>query len=121
MNQRDNGEKEAQVQLMRRIYKTAYLIMADLGEAGDEYDDVVAMFNALVHITRTTANYEQISNERYEIVGLPAYEDRKWESWRDFWHVLGFVACGSCRSMQLHHISTWCMVLCNYTAKHSQF
>ena len=84
INQRDNEEKEAQVQLMRRIYKAAYLVVADLGEAGDDYNDVVAVFNALVHITRTTANYEQISNERYEFFGLPAYEDRKWESWRKF-------------------------------------
>ena len=84
INQRDNEEKEAQVQLMRRIYKTAFLVVADLGEAGDEYDDVVAVFNALMHITRTTADYEQISNDRYEAFGLPAYEDRKWESWRKF-------------------------------------
>ncbi|KAM0798395.1 heterokaryon incompatibility protein-domain-containing protein, partial [Usnea florida] len=47
INQRDNEEKEAQVQLMRRIYKMAYLVVADLGEAGDDYDDVAAVFNAL--------------------------------------------------------------------------
>ena len=84
INQRDNEEKEAQVQLMRRIYTTAYLVVADLGEAADDYNDVAEVFNALMHITRTTANYEQISNERYESFGLPAYRDRKWESWRNF-------------------------------------
>lgn len=52
--------------------------MADLGEAGDRCDDVAAVFNALVLITETTADYEQVINERYEVFGVPACEDRKW-------------------------------------------
>lgn len=84
INQADNEEKEAQVQLMRRIYARANLVVADLGEAGDDYEDVATIFNALMHITRTTAAYEQIEYERYKIFGLPDHTDRKWESWRRF-------------------------------------
>ena len=84
INQADNEEKEAQVQLMRRIYTSATQVIADLGEAGHDYDDVATIFNALRHITRTTAHYEQIGHDRYENFGLPVYTDRKWESWRRF-------------------------------------
>ena len=69
---------------MRRIYKTAYLVVADLGKAGDDYNDVAAVFNPLVHISKTTATYEQIPVERYDLFGLPAFEDRPWEKWRRF-------------------------------------
>lgn len=84
INQADNEEKEAQVQLMRRIYARANLVVADLGEAGNDYEDVNTIFDALLRITRTTAAHEQIESERYEIFGLPVDTDRKWESWRRF-------------------------------------
>ena len=72
-NQRDNGEIETQGQLVRRVYTSAYLVVADLGEAGDLCDDDAAVFNALMHIAKTTADYEQIVNERCELFGLSAY------------------------------------------------
>ena len=84
INQDDIEEKEAQVRLMRRIYTQASLVVADLGDAGDDYDDVATIFNALVHIVKTTSAYEQIGYEHYERYGLAAYTDRKWESWRKF-------------------------------------
>ena len=84
INQGDNKEKEAQVRLMRRIFARADLVVADLGEAGDDYDDVATIFNALMHITKTTTDYAQIEHEKYEMFGLPAHGDRKWESWRRF-------------------------------------
>lgn len=84
INQGDNQEKEAQVRLMQRIYTRADLVVADLGEAGDDYDDVATVFNALWHVVRTTAVYEQIDYERLEMFGLPAHTDAKWEKWRRF-------------------------------------
>ena len=84
INQGDNEEKEAQVRLMRRIFTRADLVVADLGESGDEYDDVATVFNALMHITKITTEYEQIGYQKYEKYGLPAHTDRKWESWRKF-------------------------------------
>ena len=81
----------------------SYLGVADRGEAGEHCDDVAAVFNALVHIIETTADYEQMSKERYELFGVPAFEDRKWQSWRKvFGTSMVFVVCGSCRSMHLH-------------------
>lgn len=84
INQSDNEEKEAQVRLMRRIFARAYLVVADLGEAGDDYDDVATIFNALMDMSKTTTDYEQIRHGKYEKFGLPAPGDRKWESWRRF-------------------------------------
>ena len=84
INQDDNEEKEAQVRLMKRIFATADLVVADLGEAGDDYDDVATIFNALMQITKTTTNHEQITYENYEMFGLPDHTDRKWASWRRF-------------------------------------
>ena len=37
-----------------------------------------------MHIAKTTAAHEQIDYEKHEMFGLPAYTDRKWESWRKF-------------------------------------
>ena len=54
INQDDNEEKATQVRLMRRIYKSANLVVADLGDAGDEFEDVATIFNALVDITKTS-------------------------------------------------------------------
>ena len=79
INQADKEEKEAQVQLMRRIYTRA-----DLGDAEGDFDDVATVLNALMHVVKTTAVYEQIDYERYGNFGLPAYTDQKWESWRRF-------------------------------------
>lgn len=84
INQRDKKEKEAQVRLMRRIYSRADLVVADLGEAGSDYNDVAEIYNALTHLTETTAEYEHISYERYEMFRLPSYNDKKWQSWRRF-------------------------------------
>ncbi|MCJ1458322.1 hypothetical protein MMC28_008693 [Mycoblastus sanguinarius] len=69
---------------MRRIFTKADLVVADIGEAGDDFDDVATVFNALMNISKTTAGYEQIDYERYEMFGLPSYTDQKWESWRIF-------------------------------------
>lgn len=84
ISQDDRAEKEAQVQLMRRIFTRADLVMADLGEKGGEYDDIVTIFNSSMDIVRIPADHEQIEQERYEMFGLPAYTDRNWESRRIF-------------------------------------
>ena len=84
INQENTKEKESQVQLMRRIYSRAYIVVADIGEVEDDHDDVATIFNALQDLVQTTAASERIDYERYEAFGLPAYTDSKWESWRRF-------------------------------------
>ena len=102
INQADNEEKEAQVRLMRRIFARADLVVADLGEAGDDYDDVATIFNALMHITKTTTDYEQIEYQKYECLAYQPMGTKNGKAGVGFWPVRGFVAFGLCRSMHLH-------------------
>ena len=49
---------------MRRIYKTANLVVADLGEAGDDFDDAALIFNALKDLVALTREHQQIEYEK---------------------------------------------------------
>ena len=84
INQNDLEERAIQVALMSQIYRGAYLVVVDLGEAGDEYNDVAEIFNALQDVVKTTAANEQIQPDDYPRYGLPPLEDKKWERWVEF-------------------------------------
>ena len=77
ISQDDRAGREARVQLMRRIFTRADLVVADLGEEGDQYDDIATIFNSSMDIVRIPTDHEQIEHERYEMFDLPAYTDRK--------------------------------------------
>ena len=84
INQDDNAEKAVQVSLMQRIYRQANLVIVDLGDADDDFDDVVMIWKALVIVSRNTPDSEQIHYSRYEALGLPHHFDPKWQAWRRF-------------------------------------
>ena len=52
INQDDKAEKEAQVLLMRRIYTRADIVVADLGDAADDYEDVTTVPIQFAHAYR---------------------------------------------------------------------
>ena len=84
INQDDRLEKEAQVVLMRRIYSSASLVVADLGEAGPDYQDVADIWNALYSLVYSNTPGEYIDWDQYDSYGLPAFKDPKWKKWHRF-------------------------------------
>ena len=84
INQNDPEERAIQVSLMSQIYRGAHIVVVDLGEAGDEFNDVAEILNALQVVVRTNADKEQIQPDDYPRYGLPRPEDKKWGRWVKF-------------------------------------
>ena len=84
INQDDPIEKQAQVAMMDRIYASATLVIADLGGAGDDFDDFVHVYNAIIDIDERSTREEIEGGQELEVYGLPPAEDRKWHAWIRF-------------------------------------
>ena len=84
INQEDNEEKAVQVLLMQRIYKQANLVIVDLGDADDNFDEVITVWKAQVQVVGKSPTHDHIHYSRYESLGLPHSHDPKWQAWRRF-------------------------------------
>jgi Heterokaryon incompatibility protein (HET) len=88
INQADLKERAAQVKIMIRIYQQATLVTADLGNwNGGNVDKLFGIMHALgklVDERLETDDHEVWTVDKFERLGLPAWDDDAWAEWNEF-------------------------------------